>query len=104
MSGHGNMGSQRKGPPTDPRQGAARADRGADALTTRFLGQITFVVATIVVALFLLGVLHFSDSATSRAIGWGILGVAVLIGLLVVFARRRRRPSLDDALRSRRLT
>ncbi|MFZ0013052.1 MAG: LPXTG cell wall anchor domain-containing protein [Acidimicrobiia bacterium] len=51
-----------------------------------------------------MGVLLFSDSATSRAIGWGILGLVVLIGLILVFSRRRRRESLDTALRGRRPT
>jgi LPXTG-motif cell wall-anchored protein len=98
------MGFQRKGPPTDPRQGAARAERDNDFFATRLLGQVGFVLGSVfgAIALVLMGVLLFSDSAGSRAIGWAIIGVAVLIGLSAVFARRRRRPSLDDALRRRR--
>lgn len=105
---YNNTGGGQRGPLSDPRHGAARGEaikggRGASPL--RQVGLVVLVLAGIVGAFLLAGVLLSGGevvNSTARYIAYGVLGVFALLTVLRMVHRRGSRQSLDQALRSRR--
>lgn len=100
--------SQQRGVASDPRHGKARGEVIEDAKGASPLRQVTMVIsilAAVGAAFLLLGILLTEDANRAPWLVYTAYGVLALAVLLVAFLgarRRRKRQSLDDALRGRR--
>ena len=103
---YNNAGGQQRGPLSDHRVGKGRGETMAGRRGAGFLTQIFWVAVILagVAALYVFAAFLWSEDPRLRVVAWVVIGllVAVVAGLQLL--RRRQRQSLDDVLRSRRVS
>lgn len=101
---YSNAGGQQRGPLSDQRLGKGRAETMAGRRGVGFFTQVFWIAVILagVAALYVVAAFIWSEEPALRTIAWSVIGLLAVAVVGLQIRHRRRRGSLDDALRSRR--